>query len=286
MQAWRTDWHTGESVQITEARSLDPSSIALAPNDRLAYGFDGPTLFQVNLGNFRRRNVADVEGGWNKAPGFSISGDGTVAAWVEQRGNRTRVQVLRIGQGDVSTAVETDGLISDPQLRPARAQVSYRLRDRVWLANLDGAQTRMLKLDSGAAVGQSRWNPNGRTLLYLSIPSDTKQLITLREHTPDENRDQPVARTSQFVSFGVNGDASVFVGASRSLASPYVLLLLRVAKRELTLCEHRSTDAASVDPVFSPDSQEIFFASDRQGKHAIYRVHVGRFVEETGDSEN
>jgi oligogalacturonide lyase len=39
-----------------------------------------------------------------------------------------------------------------------------------------------------------------------------------------------------------------------------------------------------VSPVFSPDSQSIFFASDRHGKSAIYRVHVEKFVEETDDS--
>jgi oligogalacturonide lyase len=73
----------------------------------------------------------------------------------------------------------------------------------------------------------------------------------------------------------------VFVGASRSLASPYVLLLLRMARRELTLCEHRSSDPVAVEPVFSPDSQSVFFTSDRKGKRAIYRAHVEKFVEET-----
>jgi len=57
-----------------------------------------------------------------------------------------------------------------------------------------------------------------------------------------------------------------------------------VTRRELTLCEHHASDPAMVSPVFSPDSQSIFFASDRHGKSAIYRVHVEKFVEETDDS--
>ena len=76
-------------------------------------------------------------------------------------------------------------------------------------------------------------------------------------------------------------DSSVFVGASRSRASAYVLLLLRVTRRELTLCEHRASEPAMVTPIFSPDSQSVFFASDRHGKTALYRVHVEKFVEET-----
>jgi oligogalacturonide lyase len=75
----------------------------------------------------------------------------------------------------------------------------------------------------------------------------------------------------------------VFAGASRSRASAYVLILLRVTRRELTLCEHKASDPAMVNPVFSPDSQRIVFVSDRHGKPALYQVRVNRFVEETGD---
>jgi oligogalacturonide lyase len=90
-----------------------------------------------------------------------------------------------------------------------------------------------------------------------------------------------VAKTSQFVHFDANRDTSVFVGASRNKASPHILILLRTTQRELTLCEHRASDPGSVAPVFSADSQQIFFHSDKQGKPAIYRVHVERFVEAT-----
>jgi oligogalacturonide lyase len=60
-----------------------------------------------------------------------------------------------------------------------------------------------------------------------------------------------------------------------------VLLLLRATSRELTLCEHRASDPASVAPVFSPDSQRIYFQSDRHGKPAIYRMRVDTLVEKT-----
>ena len=38
---------------------------------------------------------------------------------------------------------------------------------------------------------------------------------------------------------------------------------------------------AMVSPVFAPNSQSVFFVSDRHGKPAIYGVHVEKFVEET-----
>jgi Tol biopolymer transport system component len=41
------------------------------------------------------------------------------------------------------------------------------------------------------------------------------------------------------------------------------------------------SDPVAVGPIFSPDSQRIFFQSDREGKPAIYRIRVEKFVEET-----
>jgi oligogalacturonide lyase len=117
--------------------------------------------------------------------------------------------------------------------------------------------------------------------LYLNFPEGGKRLYNIREFDPDTNEDRAVANTSQYVHFGRNADASVFVGASGSKASPYVLLLVRSVKRELALCEHRSSDATEVAPIFAPNSQRVFFHSDRHGKKAIYSIRVERLVEET-----
>ena len=106
-------------------------------------------------------------------------------------------------------------------------------------------------------------------------------LNTIREFVPETNTDRLVSATSQFVHLGVNGDASVFVGASGSRASPYILLLLRRTRREMTLCEHRAGDPGRVAPIFSPDSQGVYFQSDKHGKPAIYFISVERLVERT-----
>jgi oligogalacturonide lyase len=134
-------------------------------------------------------------------------------------------------------------------------------------------------------VGPVNWAPDGKTLLYLNFPEDRTQLNTIREHTPDTNTDKVVAKTSQFVAFGYNRDSSVFVGASRNPGSPDVLLLLRVTRRELTLCEHKASHPERVAPIFSPDSQRIYFESDMHGKPAIYDMHVEKLVEKTDTEE-
>jgi Tol biopolymer transport system component len=177
--------------------------------------------------------------------------------------------------------VEAPFAISHPIARPLRAQILYRQGDEaLWLVNSDGQQNRRLKLAPGR-IGPANWAPDGRTLLYLHFPDDPTQLNAIREHIPDTNTDRLVARTSQFVQFGFNRDTSVFVGASRNTASPTILLLLRVTRREFTLCEHKTSHPADAAPRFSPDSQRIYFQSDRDGKPAIYSVHVEKLVEKT-----
>ena len=54
-----------------------------------------------------------------------------------------------------------------------------------------------------------------------------------------------------------------------------------MTRRELTLAEHHANDPASVVVVFSPNSQRLFYQTDRQGKPAIFMMSIDRFVENT-----
>jgi oligogalacturonide lyase len=274
-QAFRMDLKTGESYQLTEsAAALDSTSLTLLPGDRSFCYFDGPSLRE---GMGREREIYRVPEGWERGNGFTVSEDGINAVIVEKRNRRSRLRLITLVKGAATTVLESDGEMATPLLRPKRTQILYQ-RDGLWLVNLDGQQNRRLKTETNGPV---LWTPSGRTFVYLHIPDSAQELNTLREHTPDENADRQLAKTSQFVAFGCNGDASVFVGASRNKASPTILLLLRAARREFTLCEHKATDATATWPVFSPDSQNVFFQSDREGKPAIYRMRVNKLVEDT-----
>jgi oligogalacturonide lyase len=281
VQAFRMDLKTAQTRQLTETTELDSSSLTLSPDNRSLGYFAGRTLCLTNLASLRERKLYEVAEGWERCPGMSIGPDGTHATFGEKKGDGSRLRMVTLSQGAASTVVEAPFAISDPIARPMRAQILYRRgEEELWLVNSDGKQNRQLKLAAGR-VGPANWAPDGKTLLYLNYPEDPAQLNTIREHTPDTNGDKLVAKTSQFVQFGFNHDTSVFVGASRNAGSPVVLLLLRVTRRELTLCEHRASRADMVAPRFSPDSQRIYFQSDRHGKPAIYDMHVEKLVEKT-----
>jgi oligogalacturonide lyase len=280
-QAYRIHLKSGEWVQLTDATGFDGSSLTLMPDERSFCYFDGPSLKRADFGRLREREIYRVPEGWQRCPGASITDDGLHAIFAERRSDVSRLRLVAMAKGAAATIAENPWPISDPVGRPRRAQVLYRQEDRaLWLVNFDGQQNRKLKIAPGT-VGPVRWAPDGRTLLYLHFPDERTQLNTIREHTPDANHDQLMAKTSQFVHFDANHDTSVFVGASRNKASPHILLLLRTTQRELTLCEHRASDPAMAAPVFSADSQQVYFQSDKEGKPAIYRIHVERFVEKT-----
>jgi oligogalacturonide lyase len=283
MQAWRMDLKNAQSRPLTEVEALDPSSLTLTPDNRSFCYFAGRALYISNFNTPRQRKLYDIPDGWERCEGMAVGPDGTHATFAEQKGESSRIRMVTLTQGVARTVVEAPFVASHPIPRPMRAQILYRRgEESLWLVNQDGAQNRQLKLNPGR-VGPANWSIDGRILLYLNFPEDPKELNTIREHTTDGSIDKLVAKTSQFAHFGFNNDTSVFVGASRNLSSPALLLLLRVTRREMTLCEHKSS-AALVAPRFSPDSQRVYFQSDRHGKPAIYDMHVEKLVEKT-DSE-
>jgi oligogalacturonide lyase len=277
-EAYRIDLKSGQQKQLTDAADLDPHSVQLQADGRAIVYLDGPSLMAANLPSLKVREVYKTADEFGR--GVGISEDGLYTSLIERNGARHKLRVVNMAKGSAETLAEADEDLSMPLPRPKRASVLYRRGDGLWLANYDGRQNYRLRLADGG-LGQALWSPDGRSVLYLSYPEDPHKLHAIREFVPDANEDSAVADTSQFVSIGRNADASVFVGASGSKASPYVLLLVRSAKRELTLCEHRASDAAMVAPVFAPNSQHVYFGSDRHGKPAIYSIAVEKLVEET-----
>lgn len=279
MEAFRLDLRNGQSRQLTEAADLDPASPTLIGDGTLCF-VDGNRVVSASVSGARTREVYRIPEGFERGPGFSVAEDGQFAAIVEKKDAHHRLQLITMATGTATTLAEADEEIRDPIPRPRRASILYRRGPAAWLANYDGQQNYRLRLADGD-TGPAQWSPDGRSVLYLNFPADRHKLNNIREFVPDSNEDKLVANTTQFVHFGMNSDASVFVGASGSKASPYVLLLVRAVKREMTLAEHRAKNASMVAPIFAPNSQRIFFASDQHGKPAIYTMSVEKFVEET-----
>jgi oligogalacturonide lyase len=284
MQAYRMESKSGTSRQLTDAEDLDPQSVTLAGDERSVACLAGGRLLQVNVGSSKARQVYRVPPGFSPGKGLGVSEDGLIATLVERQGQKHRLRLIQMKDGSATTLAESDEEMRDPMPRPRRASVLYRRGNDLWLANHDAQQNYRLRLSDGE-TGPVMWSPDGRTMLYLNHPADAHRLRNIREFTPDASQDAAVADTTQYVAFDRNADATVFVGASGAKATPYVFLLVRAVKREITICEHGSSDPAGVSPTFSPNSQRVLFSSDRHGKPAIYSVQVDKLVEPTDSTQ-
>ncbi len=276
----RVDTKTGVSQELLEADGIDPRTLSLVPDERSAYWLESRSTLVQGFLTGRRRVVYQAAQGWQFGSGMTVSEDGLFAALVEVKDKQSRLRLISTGKGVASTIAESADLeLHDPVIRPKRAGLVYGRGDELWLTNFDASQNYKLRVAAGQ-VFSAHWSADGRIVEYL-VRAESAKLPALRECQPDANEDKLVAPTSQFASVSRNGDSSVFVGASASKASPHVLLLLRSVKREFTLAEHKASDPGLVSPVFSPNSQRVFFQSDREGKWAIYMMQVDKLVEET-----
>lgn len=275
IEAFRMDLKSGESRQWTRSGGLDRKTLALLPDDKNVVYFIGSTL---HMEGSRSRTVYTVENGWQRGA-FAVSDDGQHAVVAETNGSRHRLRLVPLLKGEPSTLVEGTEAIGSIRLRPRRSGLIYTREDALWLVHYDASGNRKLKTAPGL-VGHVVWSADGRTALYLLNPPANK-LVELRECTPDTNEDKLIGRTTQFATFARNSDSTVFAGVSGSKASPYLLLLIRSAGRELTVAEHRASDASRANVVFAPNSQRLFYHTDREGKSAIYSVALDRFVERT-----
>ncbi len=275
MSPFQIDLRSGVIRQLAETNSLDPSSLTLDAQGRSLYFLDGGTLSEIALSNRRELKRANVLA--SNIDSFGIGASGT-----ELFGIRGRQLVKLQGDNSAVLAENAEGpCLARPGGRGCLFTRPISSDEReLWYAAANAPPAPILL--ARGRVSDPCWSSDGDSVLFLrDVAKNGVYLSELREVKPEEGKEQCVSKTSQFAAFAPNENDSVFVGASRSKAQPYIILLLRSAQRELTLCEHRSSNPAQVKPAFSPDSRRIYFQSDREGKSAIYSVNVEQLVEPT-----
>jgi oligogalacturonide lyase len=269
---FQLDLRTGRLRQLAQTPDLLPHSLCMDQKERFLYLIDQGALKEIALGNLKSRTLAD------EVSAFS-AGTSSSPFIVLKQG---RLQQLGTAASTLADKVASS---VPPLIRPGAKgclfarDVSSEQREFWYIAMTDPASKPVLI--AKGPVSNPIWSPDGRVLLFLREVQAGVLLSEIHEVNPDTGAEQRVARTSQYAAFAPNGDASVFVGASRSKAQPNIVLLLRAVKREFTLCEHRASHPALASPVFSPDSRRVYFQSDHEGKSALYSVNVELLVEPT-----
>jgi oligogalacturonide lyase len=275
----RLDLKSGQSRVL--AALSDARAFTLSADDRMVYFRDRQSVFALALAGAPRPVPLWRSPHPDDRGPLSPSEDGTALWFTTPTDQGAGLMKLRLGARPEPFLVLQRATIVEPVPNPHRALVLWRSDgDSLWMCEHDGSSVRRLDTPPGR-VRQAMWSPDGQSVLYLHDPGSAGGSVAIREQDVDARADRLVANTSQYACFACNANASVFLGVSRSQAGPYVLLLLRITRRELPLCEHRSHDASASSLAFSPDSQRLFFQGDAEGKSVVYSMKLDKLVEKT-----
>lgn len=270
---FQVDLRNGKLRQLAETKQLDPKSVTLDPQEKNCYFVDGGVLKFAQLSNLRPSILAE---GIKK---FHVSG--TIAAVLRDQ----RIDFVSLGSKSKVLATQpVPAGFQDVLMRPGGAGCLLVRKEaslqEFWYFPRE--KTKPILLMKGQ-ISCPFWRPDGATLLFLRARISRYVSSEIQEISPESLKETLVGKTSQFAEFAPNSDATAFVGASRSKAQPHILLLLRSAQREFTLCEHKAGNPEFVSPAFSPNSQRVYFQSDRSGNPALYSVNVEKMIEVTPD---
>jgi oligogalacturonide lyase len=269
---FRLDLRTGMVRQLAETAKLEPRSLCLDETERSLFLLDSGELREISLSSRGARTLA------KDVTGFAMGrGPSDLLLVREGRLEDTNGTVI-------ATNVTGPCLLMRPGGEGCLFERKTSGNAEFWYVPMrdSGVSGKKSTLLAQGNISFPFWSPDGGSVLFLrGVPRGDVTFSEIHEVLIGSGSERPVSPTSQFAAFSPNRDASVFVGSSRSKAQPNVVLLLRSAQREMTICEHHASDAASVGPVFAPDSRRVYFESDREGKPALYSVNVELLVEPT-----
>lgn len=268
--------------------------------------------------SYSGRYLAVTESEGSRMPTFLESSDWTAFSLSPLAPPMSRIVYVDAVTGDAQVVIEQKSWIGQAQIRPFDERTilfchegPYDAIDaRLWLVSADGTRLRCPREQpKDTIITQEFWWPDGSKVGYYYATTGRNGSSSLRTVNPDTGEEQTVATCSPYVHCMCGCRGRLIVGDSSGSREPvhqlerddgldveamrdsemvedYIYVVDTLMQRELKLCHHGSTwslkygntQDAHPHPYLSDDGRWVFFTSDREGKPAVYRVDVGRFL--------
>ena len=323
-QLYRLELKRDRLVQLTDGPGVHPYAAHLQPNDRGLFFLQGKALHQANIDGGNLKTLYTCPDEWMFPGEIAISSNNRHAALIEMKESdwqssprllfesrplcRVRVIDLSSQSSRIHNWVATEERrwLSTVLFRPGRSQLLYiregpsnRVRNRLQLINLDGSEKASVRpTQAKERIMQERWSTDGSRLRYINYPDVRRWSANICNLVPETRQESIETPCSAFGWFRENSDSSAIVGASRRPSGPNMYVLFPKMQREITLCEHQSsfksfpvagTDrmdplAAVPSPALSPDSEWLYFVTDREGLPTLYAMPLDDLIESTASN--
>lgn len=267
------DLKSGTQRLVSPEPLLNPSAACLLPDDRSALFLTHSRQLRSTSARFKS---VDLPSGSELLEGPIALFDGTAAVLLTKSASSHHIMLWNAA--GLTPLLTHEGVLASLRVAPRQKTLLFRRDAQLCSLALPATKPALLPLDAASMAGL-QWDWQGSAFLFAHTEPPNR--VSIEEYDFATRKPRWSARTSQYSEFMPNRDSSVFVGASKSKASPLVLIMLRVTKRELAIAEHRSS--GPVYPMFTPNSQYVLYQTDRLGKSCVFGVKVNKLVEETAE---
>ncbi len=224
-------------------------------------------------------------------PGLEIfpdlSPDGALVAYAAGTSAHTRIFIRPVTGGRTIALTEVATVSEEhPKWSPDGAHLLFLSRETVWIASALGGTSRPILPPSPTGVSSASWSADGMRVVVvrgdslLTVATDgTDPSLIATDRQLHSCAASPNGAWVACVS--MNGIAHRLGPSFGNLAPSGIVLFPIEGGPGRTLV---TAEASNHNPVWSPDSRELLFLSDRDGPHDIYALSVSRSGERRGEA--
>lgn len=217
--------------------------------------------------------------------GPTWSPDGDRLVFFSKRETLKRQLYMMKSDGSATTRItQDDNDDSGPAWSPDGRQIALHKREPnfdVYLINLDGSGEINLTDNPAYADGAPNWSPDGTHLVFQSDRDGNLEIYVMKVDGSEQTRLTNNTAGNWQPAWSPDGQRIAFVSERDGNPEIYVMKVADALQGMDGSEQTRLTNnpAGETNPVWSPDSTQLAFVSDRDGNMEIYVMNIAEALQ-------